>query len=126
LKFSVPSMSADPQNDDDQPQEPQQPQTGEQAQQARAMKNMGGDSSRELDAAKVQAAMARLNTVDEATKLAQQAESERAAQLAKVVVKQEDVELVQREFELDPKEADLVLRENGGNVVQAIQALLFK
>lgn len=119
-------MSSDPHNDDDQPQEPQEPQTGEQAQQARAMQNMGGDSTRQLDDAKALAAISRLNTVDEAAKAAQMADAERAAALAKVEVKKEDVELVQREFELDPKQADLVLRENGGNIKQAIRALLVK
>lgn len=116
-------MADDPQHDEDAPQE-QQPQTGEQLQQARAMQNVG--QGRELDASSVQDAMSRLKALDEAGKAQQAAEAERLAQLAKVEVKKEDVELVMNEFEIRRDEADLALRENGGNVINAIRALLVK
>jgi NACalpha-BTF3-like transcription factor len=39
-------------------------------------------------------------------------------------VSKEDVEVIVRELELSSKHADRVLRENGGNLQKALQALV--
>ena len=56
-------------------------------------------------------------SVETAKKIARQRE------LAKVVIKKEDVELIAKELEIPRSVAELKLREHGGNIVEALIAL---
>nr|XP_039252093.1 huntingtin-interacting protein K-like [Styela clava] len=49
---------------------------------------------------------------------------EREKELAKVPIKKEDVELIINELEVTKQNAERTLRENGGNLVAALTALV--
>uniref|UniRef100_T1JG16 Nascent polypeptide-associated complex subunit alpha-like UBA domain-containing protein n=1 Tax=Strigamia maritima TaxID=126957 RepID=T1JG16_STRMM len=48
----------------------------------------------------------------------------REKELAKVIIKKEDVELIMREMEISRTAAELKLREHHGNVVEALVSLI--
>merc|ERR1719181_168385 len=53
----------------------------------------------------------------------QTAKNERAAQLAAVAVKEEDVDLIVKELEIDKAKAKRCLQEHDGDIVRALEAL---
>eukprot|EP00959_Pyramimonas_sp_CCMP1952_P085702 1792766-Pyramimonas_sp.AAC.1 len=74
-----------------------------------------------MDANKVRSAMLKLANETEQEK---QRQLERDRELAKVTIKMEDVDIIADEFELDKKKAERILRENDGNVQQALKFLI--
>eukprot|EP01112_Ceratiomyxa_fruticulosa_P023167 TRINITY_DN8752_c0_g1_i1.p1 TRINITY_DN8752_c0_g1~~TRINITY_DN8752_c0_g1_i1.p1 ORF type:complete len:115 (-),score=19.36 TRINITY_DN8752_c0_g1_i1:47-391(-) len=52
------------------------------------------------------------------------AESKRQSELAAIKVKAEDIELLVQELEITPERADRSIRENKGNVVDALRSLI--
>lgn len=76
---------------------------------------------KQVDTAKVQAAMQALQASQKA-QLEEQRQREK--ELAAVKVAEDDVALVAAEFELDKKAADRRLRECGGDVVAALKSYL--
>lgn len=51
------------------------------------------------------------------------AKERRKQELDKVIIRKEDVELIMKEMEIPESQAELTLRENNGNIVEALIAL---
>lgn len=76
---------------------------------------------KQMDENKMKEAFLALTKQEEADK---EAERRRDRALAAIKVRKEDVELVAREMELSPQQADRSLREAGGDVAACLQALV--
>eukprot|EP01113_Clastostelium_recurvatum_P020657 TRINITY_DN2444_c0_g1_i1.p1 TRINITY_DN2444_c0_g1~~TRINITY_DN2444_c0_g1_i1.p1 ORF type:complete len:118 (+),score=26.31 TRINITY_DN2444_c0_g1_i1:407-760(+) len=84
----------------------------------------GGDDDQEgkqVDVSKLSKAMEQMQVVSSSEA---EAKAARQRALAAVKVKPEDVEAIVREFEITSEQADLALRENDGNLVTALRALI--
>lgn len=78
--------------------------------------------SREMDASTAQRAMAAI--LDAPADAVEARDEARERELAAVAIEQSDVLVVMREFELSKEEAERALRENSGNLVTALTALV--
>eukprot|EP00658_Telonema_sp_P-2_P005445 TRINITY_DN1202_c0_g1_i2.p2 TRINITY_DN1202_c0_g1~~TRINITY_DN1202_c0_g1_i2.p2 ORF type:complete len:128 (-),score=61.12 TRINITY_DN1202_c0_g1_i2:284-667(-) len=76
---------------------------------------------KELDASKVSEGLASLEAEDQA---AQAAQRERARELAKVVVADDDIELVAGEMDISKHAAEQALRENQGDAKKTLSFLV--
>mmetsp|Transcript_7512 Transcript_7512/g.14256 ORF Transcript_7512/g.14256 Transcript_7512/m.14256 type:complete len:187 (+) Transcript_7512:99-659(+) len=74
-------------------------------------------ADREMDTNKVQDAMRKLA---ESSRQEAERQAERDRELAKVVIKPEDVQVIANQFELEKKKAERILREHDGDVVKAL------
>lgn len=81
--------------------------------------NVEGDSG--IDTTQ---AMAALQTLTSQKKVVSQEEEERRKALASVKVAPEDVELIVTEMEVSKAVADRVIREHGGDVVEALRSMV--
>uniref|UniRef100_A0A7S4KTZ1 Nascent polypeptide-associated complex subunit alpha-like UBA domain-containing protein n=1 Tax=Paramoeba aestuarina TaxID=180227 RepID=A0A7S4KTZ1_9EUKA len=109
-------------NDGGDEEERQQIAKGSKGEQDRGLQNLGGaDNETEIDSASAQEAIAVLN---QKYKEQQKEALKRKQALASVSVKKEEVELIMKEFDIPFEKADLSLRENGGDCVMAMTALL--
>lgn len=96
---------------------------------AAANKRDGADVSRvtdfaeqkEMDSSK---SLAALQSLTNEAKVDREAEKRRAAELAAVSIDQKDVDLIVREMEMEKAEAELKLREHGGDVVKTLNTLV--
>ena len=78
--------------------------------------------SREMDASTAQRAMAAI--LDAPADAVEARDEARERELAAVAIDQADVLVVMREFEMGKEEAERALRENSGNLVAALTALV--
>lgn len=76
---------------------------------------------KELDSAKAADAMA---SIMQAQKVDREAELAREKELAAVSIEQADVDLIAKEMEMDKAAAERALRENKGDIVQALNTLV--
>ena len=108
---------------------PAEPEEEEEEEAATGNKRDGADISKvtdhveqkELDASKASKAIASIGVELEVDRAA---ERERERELAAVVVDQADVTFIATEMELDKQAAERALRENKGDVVEALHALV--
>mmetsp|Transcript_34024 Transcript_34024/g.74430 ORF Transcript_34024/g.74430 Transcript_34024/m.74430 type:complete len:178 (-) Transcript_34024:80-613(-) len=106
---------------DDAP-EVEEVQKGEKGSESKALNRVTDHvQDKEMDANKVRSAMTKLAMETEEAKKRQ---LERDLELAKVAIKTEDVDIIADQFELDKKKAERILRENDGNVQQALKFLI--
>eukprot|EP00823_Brevimastigomonas_motovehiculus_P009845 TRINITY_DN9664_c0_g1_i1.p1 TRINITY_DN9664_c0_g1~~TRINITY_DN9664_c0_g1_i1.p1 ORF type:complete len:133 (-),score=47.72 TRINITY_DN9664_c0_g1_i1:268-633(-) len=75
---------------------------------------------KEIDASKAHAAISSIGSDDKAAK----EKALREAQLAQLVVKKEDVDLLTAQLEISEKRADRLLRESNNSVVDALRAFV--
>ncbi len=78
---------------------------------------------KEIDQARLNEAMSAIAKAGSRSRAAD-AKAERAAQLASVKVRKEDVELLCAEFEVSKAKAEATLKDNNGNLDAALTALL--
>jgi NACalpha-BTF3-like transcription factor len=65
-----------------------------------------------------------LSKINDADEVAAKAKAQREAELAKIVVKQQDIDFLVQELELDKNVADRALREHNNNLVAATKSFL--
>mmetsp|Transcript_11140 Transcript_11140/g.17513 ORF Transcript_11140/g.17513 Transcript_11140/m.17513 type:complete len:116 (-) Transcript_11140:1302-1649(-) len=115
-------MGEDPEDQED---EDQVVRKGDDAKAHKELNKLGGDmgNEKEVDTGKAQDALEKLSNAAEAEKAAK---LEREKELAKVKIAKEDVELIMAEMELEEAKAERVLRENDGDPIAALRALVNK
>lgn len=113
-----------PERDDDEEQQQQEAdKSREGREQSQAMNRMTDmpETEKQLDANKVQQAMAALAATKQADRAAQ---LKRERELASVKISKEDVEVLAEQAEVDAKQAERRLRESGGDLAAALRSYL--
>jgi NACalpha-BTF3-like transcription factor len=115
----------DDRDDEQVPVEDPVPQSGQEQKQHTDLKGLTQERSaqeRELDVNKAQKAITTLGVSTKDTSKNSVAEKLKA--LSSVPIKNEDVEFLQYELELSREQAELLLRQNNGVLLQAIRTFL--
>ncbi|KAJ1496022.1 hypothetical protein T484DRAFT_2942746 [Baffinella frigidus] len=96
---------------------------GDDAKAHKELNQLGGNmrEEKEMDTGKAQNALSQLTSAAEAEKAAK---LERERELSKVKIDRKDVELIMAEMEVEEAKAERVLRENGGEAIKALRALV--
>jgi NACalpha-BTF3-like transcription factor len=101
------------------------PQSGQEQKQHSDLKGLTQKDfvqEKELDVSKAQKAITTLGV--SATDISKNSITEKLKALSSVPIKNEDVEFLQHELELSREQAELLLRQNNGVLLQAIRAFL--
>uniref|UniRef100_A0A6T8DQ46 Nascent polypeptide-associated complex subunit alpha-like UBA domain-containing protein n=1 Tax=Cryptomonas curvata TaxID=233186 RepID=A0A6T8DQ46_9CRYP len=109
--------------EDDDEEESQVVRKGDDAKAHKELNKLGGDmdGEKEVDTGKAQDALTKLAASEEAEK-ARKLERER--ELAKVKIERADVELIMTEMEVEEGKAERILRENNGDPIAALRAMI--